>query len=319
MLTNDPSSIPLTSQNRDRPTQLDPTFGRDSTNPKSPSKWDWHELLDSLLQLGIALLLLCASIVVQLIFSVVLLVPYALHRGITPSSPDFGLKFVEFATTDKTAILLQVWSLLPSHILTVVLVWLVITRFGRRPFLDSLGLRWSSGFEIWVSLGLGILMFGVASVTAWLIGADKPTQLEQIVNSSLAARYAVAFLAVFTAPFVEELVYRGVLYSALQRIVGVTGAVAIVLGLFTLIHVPQYWPNVGIVVAVGLLSVALTLVRAYSGRLLPCVIIHLVFNGIQSVLLIAEAYVPQLRSTSEQGLSILFWLVFHPFSVSQIL
>jgi hypothetical protein len=71
---------------------------------------------------------------------------------------------------------------------------------------------------------------------------------------------------------------------------GVVGAVILVLALFTGIHVPQYWPNIGVIAAVGILSLALTVVRAYSGKLLPCVAIHLVFNGIQAVILLVEPY-----------------------------
>ena len=70
------------------------------------------------------------------------------------------------------------------------------------------------------ALVLGVVLFVVGSVIAKLLGAETPTQLEQIVNSSYAARFALAFLAVCTAPFVEEFVYRGVLYSALRRGVG---------------------------------------------------------------------------------------------------
>ena len=115
-------------------------------------------------------------------------------------------------------------------------------------------------------------------------------------------------LAVFTAPLVEELIYRGVLYSALHRLVGVWPAVIIVLGIFTLIHVPQYWPNFGVLAAVGLLSVSLTIIRAYSGRLLPCVVIHLVFNGIQAIVLVIEPHLPKLAQASEQAAGILLRL-----------
>jgi hypothetical protein len=47
------------------------------------------------------------------------------------------------------------------------------------------------------------------------------------------------------------------------------------------------------------LSIALTLVRAYTRRLLPCIIIHLVFNGIQAVLLIFEPYAQRILPGSE--------------------
>ena len=70
-------------------------------------------------------------------------------------------------------------------------------------------------------------------------------------GDTTAARYAIAFLAVFTAPFVEEFIYRGVLFAALQRLTGAIFAGITTLALFTLIHVPQYWPNIGVLAAVG--------------------------------------------------------------------
>jgi hypothetical protein len=45
--------------------------------------------------------------------------------------------------------------------------------------------------------------------------------------------------------------------------------------------------------------VVLTIVRAYTHRLLPCIIIHLVFNGIQAVLLIAEPYAQKILPASK--------------------
>ncbi|HXM34542.1 MAG TPA: CPBP family intramembrane glutamic endopeptidase, partial [Pyrinomonadaceae bacterium] len=72
----------------------------------------------------------------------------------------------------------------------------------------------------------------------------------------------------------------------LRRLIGTVGAVILVLVLFTVVHVPQYQTNLGVIAAVGLLSLCLTVIRAVTGRLLPCFIVHLVFNGIQSVLIV---------------------------------
>ena len=262
---------------------------------------------------GSALFVWLVSLLLSVFIPVVFLLPYAAYRGITPSSPDYALALTQFAMGDKTAVLIQVLALLPIHILTVLLVWALVTRFGKQSFWEALGWGWAPRFRLWSCIGLGVLLFVVASFIAKWLGAETPTQLEQVINSSYAARIAISFLAVCTAPFVEEFVYRGVLYSALRRglatmagvvlsgfsvrlepesreRVGVIGAVILVLALFTLIHVPQYWPNMGVIAAVGLLSVVLTLIRAYSGKLLPCIAIHLVFNGIQAIILLVEPY-----------------------------
>jgi membrane protease YdiL (CAAX protease family) len=265
--------------------QFRPTNEAQSVDPNNPA---W----------GVpgALIVWLVGFLVQAIFPLFFLVPYVIHRGLNPSSPDFARAAIELAVSDKTAIFLQILSILPTHIFTLLLVWVLVTRFGKRPFLASLGLFWSGHLEVWVSVAGGIVLFGVATFLAKLLGAEKPTQLEQLINSSLAARYAIAALAVFTAPFIEEFTYRGVLYSALQRLIGVKGAVIFVLGLFTLIHVPQYWPNLGVIAAVALLSIVLTIVRARTGRLLPCIVIHMAFNAVQAGLLLlqpfSERYLP---------------------------
>jgi len=262
---------------------------------------------------GSAFFVWFVSLLLVVFVPLIFLLPYASYRGINPGAPDYMPALTQFAMSDKTAVLLQVIALLPIHFLTVLLVWAVVTRFGKDSFWQALGWGWSRRFRLLSCIGLGVLLFIVASVIAQLLGAETPTQLEQVVNSSYAARIAISFLAVGTAPFVEEFVYRGVLYSALRRgvaklgawvlslfslqlepeskeRVGVVGAVVLVLALFTLIHVPQYWPNLGVIAAVGILSLVLTVVRAYTGKLLPCIAIHLVFNGIQAVILLVEPY-----------------------------
>jgi membrane protease YdiL (CAAX protease family) len=250
---------------------------------------------------GGALLFWVASMLLQAIIPLLFLIPYALHRGLDPGSPDFTKGVLELAVADPTAVFLQVLSILPTHILTLAFLWLFVTRFGRRPFLASFGWEWSRRYglrEGAALVGLGVALFIVGAVLAKLLGGDNPTQLEQLINSSTKSRYTIAALAVLTAPFVEEFVYRGVVYSAMQRFIGVKGAVVFVLALFTLIHVPQYWPNIGVISAVALLSFVLTVVRAYSGRLLPCVIIHMAFNAVQAVILIFEPYVHQVLPTT---------------------
>jgi len=128
---------------------------------------------------------------------------------------------------------------------------------------------------------------------------DADTQLDRILRSSRAAALLMAFMATVSAPLMEEVVYRGLLYSALQRWTGAIGAVALVTLIFAGLHVWQYWPNFGAISAILLLSLALTVVRARTGRLLPCYMIHLVFNGIQSVIIVADPYIRRVIETPQ--------------------
>jgi membrane protease YdiL (CAAX protease family) len=273
-----PFPTPATSDS----TFSDQALTNDRVQPIDPNNPVWG--------IGGALLIWLASIVVQAVVPIFFVIPFALHRGLNLASPDFARSALELAVTDRTGIFLQILSILPTHLLILALLWAFVTRFGKRPFLSSLGWGWSRQLRLWHSVALGIVLFAAATALANLLGTEKPTQLEQLINSSMAARYTIAALAVFTAPFVEEFVYRGVLYSALQRTIGVKAAVIFVLGLFTLIHVPQYWPNIGVISAVALLSIVLTIVRANTGRLLPCVVIHMTFNAVQAVILVVGPY-----------------------------
>jgi membrane protease YdiL (CAAX protease family) len=246
-----------------------------------------------------ALLFWVASILVQGIIPLFFVIPFALRRGLNPSAPDFSKALVKLATTDPTAVLLQVVSILPTHLVILAMLWALVTRFGKRPFLASFGWGWSGRLRLWQSVGLGIGLFIVANVIASLLGTEKPTPFEQLINSSMGARYTLAVLAVFTAPFVEEFVYRGVVYSALQRTIGIYAAVFFAWGLFTAVHVPQYWPNLGVIAAVGLLSLVLTVVRARSGKLLPCIVIHMSFNAVQAVILVVEPFIKRALPPTE--------------------
>ena len=60
-----------------------------------------------------------------------------------------------------------------------------------------------------------LLLLGGGLVAAWLGGEKTP--FEEMLESSAAARFMTAALATVTAPLVEELVFRGVAYPALQR------------------------------------------------------------------------------------------------------
>jgi membrane protease YdiL (CAAX protease family) len=141
-----------------------------------------------------------------------------------------------------------------------------------------------------VCLGATLLLLVTGRLFVGLFG-DPETELERLILSSNAARYMIAAIATLTAPLVEEIVFRGVLYSGLRKRVGTAWGAAAVIAIFAAIHVPQYLPNVAAISTILLLSSVLTIVRARTGRLLPCVAIHFFFNGITSVLIVLAPYI----------------------------
>ena len=234
-----------------------------------------------------ALGLLLLSFVLMVLTSAAFLIPYVIYRGVKLDA------FAEFAVKDPGSIFVQIVSIIPAHLLTLGLAWLLVTRAGKYPFFKTLGWEWGAGFTFWRSAGLAVALLLVGMGIVWLTGPTD-NALERLIQSSRGAALATAFAASITAPLVEEILFRGILYSALRRLVGVGGAVTVVLLIFALIHVPQYWPSYGVIFTILMLSVVLTLIRARTGQLLPCFVVHFVFNTIQAVLIVLNPYIEQL-------------------------
>ncbi len=199
----------------------------------------------------------------------------------------------ELLIADKTFVLINVLGLVPTHALILLLAWGVVTRLGKLSWRKALGWSWKPSFRFRESVALAILLFIVAMVVIYTFGGQE-TDFEKLLLSSRAAALIIAVIAATTAPLVEEIIYRGILYSALQRAIGPLLAIVVVTSTFAGLHVLQYWPDIGAISAITLLSLAITVVRARTGRLLPCVVIHLVFNGIQSLIIILDPYVRAL-------------------------
>lgn len=224
------------------------------------------------------------SVLAILILPSFFLLPYIASSGVQISGNE-DLK--EFATSDATAVILQLLSIIPAHLLTLALCWLVVTRVGKHRFFKTLGFE-MGGYKWW---HIVLILLGIFAAVV-LVGSVFPEQDNDVIRmlrSSQSAVYLMTILATFTAPLVEEVVYRGILFSAFQRSRGTAIAVIIVTLLFAGVHYLQYWGSPGTIILITLLSLALTLVRSTSRNLLPCIILHFLFNGFQSLLILQQS------------------------------
>ncbi len=237
------------------------------------------------------------SVLLILVIPTLFLLPYLAVQDPPLSDPQILL---EFARTDPMAIILQIAAIIPAHILTLLMAWFVVTRARRYSFLKMLGWE-NGGFVWWHYIVILVSFFALAAVVGSYF-PEKENDLIRILQSSRSAIYIVAIVATFTAPLVEEVIYRGMLYSAFQRAFGIPAAFVLVTGLFALVHVPQYYPSFSTIFLLTVLSLTLTAIRVKSNNLLPCVILHTLFNALQSVFLIldpktAPSIVPEQAAT----------------------
>lgn len=155
---------------------------------------------------------------------------------------------------------------------------------GRRPgrsFEELFALRRAPVALLVTSFFLGVSLHAPADKLNQLIEHVFPLKHE--VTEELAARllphgvgHAVVLLFVIAAagPFVEELLYRGALYTGLRTTASAPSAAMTTGLLFTLIHnEPRAW------LPIFLLACCLGYVRALSGSLWPGVVVHGAFNA----------------------------------------
>lgn len=212
-----------------------------------------------------------------LVFSVV----YVIAKMVQTKQPPTE----ETLTQDIAFALISIGSTFPAHLLTLLICWLVVTAGGKRPFLQTISWGNPSRLELVYAIALAGVMMGAAIVFEKLL-PHRETSLEKLLKLSYSVRVMVAALAVLTAPLVEEVVYRGVLYAGIERDWGKSAGVVVVTFLFALVHAPQYWGSYAALTAITTLSLSLTLLRAWTGKLAPCVVAHLVYNGVQAVALL---------------------------------
>ena len=146
---------------------------------------------------------------------------------------------------------------------------------------------WSKvGFVV----GAVALALVIDIILSSILPQSKGSDFEEMLSTSGSVRILISVLAVFTAPLVEEGVYRGVLYAALRRVLGLTPSVVIVTLLFAGVHVPQYWGAWTSIASITVLSILLTLVRAKTKSLYPCIAIHFLFNLVNSAFILVHKY-----------------------------
>lgn len=170
-------------------------------------------------------------------------------------------------------------------VISAALVGLITIRRGNGPRTD-LKLSWS-----WRNVALG-LVFGVgglvisvpaAFVYVWVVGSDASTAVGDVfggVRTSLPIAVIVFLVVVLVAPFCEEVVYRGMLWGALERRWGRWAALVVSTIVFALAHLEFTRFPLLLVVAIPI-----GLARLYSGGLLASIVAHQVTNVLPGIVL----------------------------------
>ena len=127
-----------------------------------------------------------------------------------------------------------------------------------------------------------LMITPVVMLAGWLLvkvfgdpGGSNPLLELVLLSRDPLALILLSLTAVVLAPLFEEVIFRGVLLPVLARRVGFPAGALLNGLLFAMAHI-----SIGELIPLTVLGTGLALVRLRSGRLLPCVLMHAVWNAV---------------------------------------
>jgi membrane protease YdiL (CAAX protease family) len=161
-------------------------------------------------------------------------------------------------------------------LVSIALIYAVITRLRKRPFRATIGLTGQG--RVWLAAFGAVLLGGV--MDALTLALHKP-----LIPSVLASMYigvasaaAMFVFAVIVTPLVEELLFRGVLYPVVARSFGTLASIMFVSVVFALLHVVTYGLDTYVIAQTLVAGLYLTWLRARTGSLRASVAAHAALN-----------------------------------------
>jgi membrane protease YdiL (CAAX protease family) len=167
-----------------------------------------------------------------------------------------------------------------AYVLTVgFMMWLVRERHG---FPFARGIFWNLPEKqiALTALAGGAVMALLSEISSGLLQRWTPKNLpiEEYFKNA-ASGYALALFGVFVAPIVEEIFFRGFLYPALERWVGVVAGLVLTSAAFSLLHGGQLGEAWAPMLVLFLVGAVLTAVRIRTRSVATCVLVHMGYNA----------------------------------------
>jgi len=181
------------------------------------------------------------------------------------------------------------------YLLVVIFIYARVTRGYRARFWQ--GLAWH---RVSLARSLGLLASGAAlalviQFATLFFPPPEPLPIEKLFTSRAAALLVLG-ASLVVAPLFEELIFRGYIYTVLERAWGMLPAVLASGVLFGLLHAPQLFPGWFQVVLLCLVGMAFSLARAATGSTFASFLTHLAYNTSLAALFFSS---PEFRQLAQ--------------------
>ncbi len=187
--------------------------------------------------------------------------------------PGFsGMKMTELA--NETRVLLP--AQLAAYCLVLAALWRLFGHHFGIGFWRALAWRWPGRWPVFV-IG-GVVLAVVVQVGAHFLPSPPELPVDKMMRTASDA-WMMSIFGVLIAPFVEEVLFRGLLFPALTRRMGALAALLLSSLVFGAFHAQQLageWIQVSCIVVV---SVVLTGVRWRFRSLASSTLVHVGYNG----------------------------------------
>ena len=164
------------------------------------------------------------------------------------------------------------------YALMVAYIYVLISVGHRQPFWVMIAWRRITAGKMLTCLAGGAFLTLAIALLPPILPDTNQFPLENMFNSRAAA-YAIGVFAIAVAPFMEELVFRGVLFGIFEAQVGLRFAIVITALLFGGLHMPEYWGAWNHMLLIFFVGLVFSLARGRSGSLAPSVFLHVGYNG----------------------------------------
>lgn len=174
---------------------------------------------------------------------------------------------------------------LAAYLLLFVLLWRLFAVHHRISLRRALQWQWPVR---WLRLcALGVALAVVVQLASSLLPSPPELPIDQMLRTPLDA-WLMSLFGVLIAPLIEEVLFRGLLFTAVARRAGAWVALVVSAGFFGAMHAAQLggaWSQVSMIVLVGLV---LGVVRWRWHSLAASTLVHMSYNGVLFAALFAQ-------------------------------